>query len=210
MSTDSTGFEGPAGRAAGAVMARLNRDMERAAIAALDPGPDHHVLAVGFGPGVGLAELAPRLPNGALAGIDPSATMLDVARRRNRAAVADGRVVLAQAGAEDIPWPDGSFDGVVAVNSMQLWRPLPVAVREVGRVLRPGGALVTATHCWAIARRMPVAQWIDEATGLLEACGLGEVTHDTRAFRSGDGLVLRARLPRGRNQIAPLPVRRGV
>jgi ubiquinone/menaquinone biosynthesis C-methylase UbiE len=203
MSTDTTSFEGAAGRVAGAVMARLNRDMEGVAIAALDPDPDHHVLAVGFGPGVGLAELAPRLPHGRLNGIDPSATMLDLARRRNRAAVASGRVVLAQAGAEDIPWPDDSFQGVVAVNSMQLWRPLPVAVREVARVLRPGGTLVTATHCWAIARIMPVAQWIAEATVLLAECGLGDVTHHTQSFRSGDGLVLRARLPRRRNQIAP-------
>jgi ubiquinone/menaquinone biosynthesis C-methylase UbiE len=208
MSTDtdidtSSSFEGTAGRVAAAVMARLNRDMERAAIDELDPAPDHSVLAVGFGPGVGLAALGPRLPHGRLAGIDPSATMLELARRRNRVAVESGRLVLTGAGAEAIPWPDASFDGVLAVNSIQLWRPLDVSVSEVARVLRPGATLVTVTHTWAIEKSMPVERWIGIASDLLTASGLHDVTHRTQAFRSGGGLVLRAHVPHRRNQIAP-------
>jgi hypothetical protein len=65
-----------------------------------------------------------RRPSGGSAGIDPSATTVQVAQRRNRLAVEGGRVVLRQTGAEAIPGPDDAFDGVVAVNSIQFWPPL--------------------------------------------------------------------------------------
>jgi ubiquinone/menaquinone biosynthesis C-methylase UbiE len=195
MDAGTTSFEGTTGRVAGAVMARMNRDMEHAAIDELDPAPSAAVLSIGFGPGVGIAALVQRLSEGPVAGIDPSSTMVDQARRRNRRAVDTGRVSLACAGAESIPWPDEAFDGVLAVNSIQLWDPLEAGVREVARVLRPGGALVTITHVWAVEKRAPLEQWIGSTTDLLTACGLARVTHSTAAFRSGNGLLHRASKP---------------
>jgi len=99
MDTATAGLEGVTGRLAGAVMARLNRDME---VAAVD-------------------ELAPAA--------GASATMVSAARQRNRAAFDTGRVRLVQAGVASIPWPDAAFCGVVTVNSMQLWEPMEVALR---------------------------------------------------------------------------------
>jgi ubiquinone/menaquinone biosynthesis C-methylase UbiE len=188
-------FEGTAGRLAGAVMARLNGDMERAAVDELAPRPDDAVLAVGFGPGVGIAELVARLPDGSVAGVDPSATMVARSRRRNRAAVGEGRVLLTQARAQSIPWPDGAFAGVVAVNSVQLWEPLGRSVGEVARVLAAGGALVTVTHTWAIEKRTPLGAWTADTIALLEHCGLVEIAQRTVTFRSGPGLVLCAHAP---------------
>ncbi len=147
------GFEGTAGRLAGAVMARLNRDMERLAVDELGPAAGDSVLAVGFGPGVGLAELAARRCDGHISiyGIDPSSVMVEQAARRNRGADME----LVQAAAESIPYPDGAFSGVIAVNSAQLWDPLDAAVGEIARVLAPGGSLITVTHVWAITKRAP-------------------------------------------------------
>jgi ubiquinone/menaquinone biosynthesis C-methylase UbiE len=192
MATGTTSFEGTAGRVAGAVMARMNRDMERAAIDELDPAPRAGVLSIGFGPGVGIAALVRRLPEGRIAGIDPSTTMVEQARRRNRRAVDTGQVSLARAAAESIPWPDEAFDGVLAVNSMQLWDPLEAGVREVARVLAPGGGLVSVTHVWAIEKRAPLERWIGSSTDVLGASGLRHVHHATASFRSGQGLLLRA------------------
>ena len=198
-------FEGAAGRAAGAVMARLNRDMEHAAIGVLGPGDADSVLSIGFGPGVGLTELVARLRNGRAAGIDPSPAMVAQARRRNRSDIDAGRLVLAEAAAERIPWPDGSFDGVLAVNSIQLWAPLPDGLREVARVLRPGGAFVALTHVWAIEKTCPVAEWVEATRALLEEVGMGPVSTRTDPYRSGAGLLLRTELLRPCNRKAPEP-----
>jgi ubiquinone/menaquinone biosynthesis C-methylase UbiE len=203
METGTSSFYGTAGRLAGPVMARMNRDMEHAAIDELAPAPDASVLAVGFGPGVGVDELALRLPDGVVGGIDPSTAMLRQARRRNRAAIESGQVTLERSTADSIPWPDGTFTGVLAVNCLQLWDPLDASVREVLRVLVAGGRLVALTHVWAIEKRSPLEQWVAATSGLFRGAGFVDVEHRTAQYRSGQGLVLRAEKPRVCNRIAP-------
>ncbi len=203
MDGRTSGFDGAAGRVAGPVMARLNRDMERAAIDELAPGPDESVLAVGFGPGVGIAELVPRLPRGFVGGVDPSSTMVQQARRRNAVAVDRREVVLERSTADSIPWPDATFAGVLAVNSLQFWEPLDTSVNEIVRVLAPGGRLVTVTHVWAIEKRYRLDEWVERVAEVSAGAGLTDVVHRTASYRSGAGLVLRAQKPRLCNQIAP-------
>jgi len=203
MEERRSGFDGSAGRLAGPLMARLNRDMELAAIDELAPTPDASVLAVGFGPGVGVAELAKRLPDGVIGGVDPSAAMVQQARRRNRVAVANGHVSLVGSTADSIPWPDGTFSGALAVNCMQLWDPLDASVREVVRVLAPAGRLVAITHVWAIEKRAPLQQWVSAVSELLGGAGLEDVTHRTASFRSGEGLLIQAQKRRPCNRKAP-------
>ncbi len=173
-------------------MARMNRDMELAAIAELRPAPGHQVLAIGFGPGAGVEALAGLPDTGVVTGIDPSSTMIQLARRRNRQAIDDGRVVLHRAGAEAIPSPDDSFDGIIAVNCIQLWDPLVLAVEEIARVIRGGGKIATVTHCWAIEKRVPLNEWTDTISELLTTHNFAEIKWETRDFRSGCGLALSA------------------
>jgi ubiquinone/menaquinone biosynthesis C-methylase UbiE len=189
----TSGFDGFVGRISGSVMSRLNRDMERAAVAELNPSPNDSVLAIGFGPGIGVESLADVLSVGLVAGIDPSATMNELALRRNRRGIDSGRIVLRNAGAEAIPWLDNTFNGIVAVNSAQLWRPLDSAIREVARVTRPGGSLVTITHAWAIEKTSPVPEWIERMSSLLAERELSAISSRIQKFRSGRGLILRAR-----------------
>jgi ubiquinone/menaquinone biosynthesis C-methylase UbiE len=203
MERRTSSFEGTGGRLAGLLMARLNRDMEVAAIDELAPAHDASVLAVGFGPGVGVAALAKRVPSGVVGGVDPSATMVQQARRRSLPAVESGRIALAQGTAHAIPWPDGTFAGVLAVNSMQLWDPLDASVQEIVRVLAPAGRLVAITHVWAIEKRSPLEQWMGATSELLVGAGLDGIAHRTASFRSGTGLVLRAEKRRLCNRKAP-------
>lgn len=130
------------GRLGGRIMARTNRDTVRRAIALLEIQPNDRVLEIGFGPGVGIELLARAATSGQVAGIDPSIEMLRQARARNAEAVAAGRVALRLGSAESLPFDDSSFDKALATNSMQLWPDTLVGLRELGRVLRPGGRLV--------------------------------------------------------------------
>lgn len=203
METRTDSFEGAAGRLVGPVMARMNRDMERAAIDELDPAPTASVLAVGFGPGVGIAELVTRLPDGVVGGVDPSDQMLRQARRRNHAAIERGQVLLGRSTAASVPWPDRTFHGALAVNSLQLWDPLDASISEVHRVLAPGGRLVTLTHVWAIEKHAPLEVRLNHMVELIRRSGFDDVAHRTDPFRSGDGLLLTAKKPRHCNQFAP-------
>jgi ubiquinone/menaquinone biosynthesis C-methylase UbiE len=187
-------FEGVTGMIAAQVMARMNRAAEAEAVEMLDPAPDATVLAVGFGPGVGVALLAERLTAGRILGVDPSATMLKTATRANRAAIAAGKVELRQARADATSAPDAAFDGAVAVNALQLCEPFAAAAGELARVLKPGARLVSLTHDWALARHGGSAEaWLAKARAALEAAGFVEVRDCQGRAEKGRIVALTAR-----------------
>ena len=154
----ATGFQGTSGRLAGAVMARLNRDMEDAAVDELGPGPADRVLAVGIGPGVGIAALVPRLPHGFVGGVDPSLAMLDQARRRNWSAVNAGRRRARRCERRGDPVARRHLRRCSRRQQHAVVGPVRTAspVQEVSRVLTIGATLVTVTHCWAVEKRAPL------------------------------------------------------
>lgn len=121
---------------------------ERARLAAGDIVPHlpaGTVLEIGVGTGIvarALAELTPGTHR--LAGVDISVEMLRIARRR-----LPGRLVRASAAR--VPFPAGTFDGVVAVHVLHLVPDLERTLREAARVLRPGGRVV-AIHAQPVPR----------------------------------------------------------
>ncbi|HEX7079555.1 MAG TPA: class I SAM-dependent methyltransferase [Gammaproteobacteria bacterium] len=163
--------EGVLGWLGGMIMARTNRRMIGRAVELLDVRPSDHVLEVGFGPGVGIAYLARAVSSGHVAGVDPSELMLGQARSRNAAAVARGAVELRKGGVERLPFRNESFDRVMAINSMQLWPDAVNGLREIHRVLKPGGCLVLGFTRHSGQGREGVAE-------ALEAAGFTDVRFD--------------------------------
>ena len=72
-----------------------------------------------------------------LTGADPAAGMIDQARA---AAPGGASVRFVQAFAEELPFPDASFDLVTSTMSFHHWADQRRGLREVRRVLAPGGA----------------------------------------------------------------------
>jgi ubiquinone/menaquinone biosynthesis C-methylase UbiE len=107
--------------------------------AGLQPG--HRVLEIGCGTGNLLLAAARRRPDAEVTGIDPDPAALRRARRK--AARAKLPVRLHRAFAGDLPLPDGSIDRILSsfmlhhLDDDEKTR----AVREIHRVLRPGGQL---------------------------------------------------------------------
>jgi ubiquinone/menaquinone biosynthesis C-methylase UbiE len=100
------------------------------------------VLDVGCGTGYLTRRAAHAVgPTGRVVGVDPSAPVIEYARR-----VSPPNADFHVAGGEAIPEPDGSFDVVVSCLAIHHIPPQlrPAAVREVYRVLRPGGRLLIA------------------------------------------------------------------
>lgn len=100
------------------------------------------VLDVGCGTGELLRRLRAKYPQAALAGLDPVEEMLAIARGK-LAGSEDLRIGYADA----LPWPAASFDIVVSCNMFHYITHPVEALREMGRVLRPGGVLVMTDWC---------------------------------------------------------------
>ncbi len=99
------------------------------------------VLEVGCGVGAQLQVLLRRFPDTRFTGIDASATQLERARGFLSEAVAAGRVELMQASAFCLPFHDASFDGACIYWVLEHLPDHVGALREVLRVLKPGGVL---------------------------------------------------------------------
>jgi hypothetical protein len=67
--------------------------------------------------------------------------MLAQAQARNMPSIQNGRVDLRQGFVEDLPFDDNRFDKAWAVNSMQIWPDAVAGLREIRRVMKPGGGI---------------------------------------------------------------------
>jgi ubiquinone/menaquinone biosynthesis C-methylase UbiE len=130
---------GVLGRLGGIIMARANRPAAARIVDLLAVQPGDRVLEIGFGPGVALGILADRASPGTVAGVDASREMVAQASARNAAAMRTGRVALRQGSVDNLPFASNSFDKVMAINAVQVWPDPAAGLREVRRVLRPGG-----------------------------------------------------------------------
>lgn len=132
---------GALGLLAGWVLARRPSNRERNAwtVDRLEIAPHHRVLELGFGPGLAVELCARRAIHGQVVGVDHSETMLRMATRRNRRAVAEGRVVLHAAPFDALPDLGGPFDRILAVNAVQFARDPQALLVDLGGRLRPGG-----------------------------------------------------------------------
>jgi SAM-dependent methyltransferase len=107
---------------------------------------DGDVLEVGCGPGLLWATIAPLLPRLRLTLTDLSEGMIEAARNVVDPIDSLQLVATEACDAQDLPFPDASFDVVVA-NHMLYHVPEPTrAVAEFARVLRPDGVLLAATN----------------------------------------------------------------
>lgn len=134
--------KGPLGRLIASIMARETHHDNLRAIEALDVRPSDNVLDIGTGHGQALSKLAASAPSGVVTGIDPSELMVEIATTRNAPLVSAGRVQIMKADAADLPFPDETFEKAMAVHVLYFWTSLGVSLKEIVRVLKPGGRLV--------------------------------------------------------------------
>jgi SAM-dependent methyltransferase len=157
-----------------------NRRRNIWAVSLLDVRPTDRVLEIGFGPGIAIAEFARRATRGQVFGIDHSRAMVRHAARRNAAAIRARRVHLTHASVERLPSFGDPLDAILAVNSAGFW-PDPVErLRDLRRLLRPGGriALVSQPRCPG-ATRDTTARAAQELQDLLTQAGFTRLRVET-------------------------------
>lgn len=139
------------------------------------------VLDVACGTGTLTRELAARVPpDGSVTGLDINDGMLAVARRNSPF------ITWRQGEAEALPFDDGRFDAVTCQFGLMFFRDRGQAVREMSRVLRPGGSLAVAV--WDRLENVP---GYAAASALLHRLFGGDVAEGLRApYALGDTGVL--------------------
>jgi SAM-dependent methyltransferase len=123
--------------------------LERAA-----PRPGARVLDLASGTGIVARRVAPLVvPGGSVDALDLNAAMLSVARD---AALRDGVACAFQLGdMAALPFAAGAYDLVTCQQGLQFVPERVVAVREMRRVLRPGGRAVVS--CWSAIEHHPLS-----------------------------------------------------
>jgi SAM-dependent methyltransferase len=172
---------GFAGRVIAAGMNRGNRDFNARAIERLDVGSGTRVLDLGFGGGL---TFGPLLERGArVVGVDRAEDMVAAASSRHRADVDAGRLSLHEGDVLALPLEDAAVDRVLTVNTVYFWPDLAPALREVHRVLAPGGRIVIGIRDGSVMERVdPVVFTLRppaEIAAALETAGFTAAEVDT-------------------------------
>jgi SAM-dependent methyltransferase len=97
------------------------------------------VLDIGCGGGRTVHRLAALAPGGKVIGLDYSATSVAASRDFNAKEIEAGQVRIELGSVAALPFADSTFDIVTAVETHYYWPDLPANVREILRVLKPGG-----------------------------------------------------------------------
>ena len=112
----------------------------------LAAGPGSRLLEVGCGLGDDAATLAKRVaPGGSVVAVDGSQAMVDAARQRHGDIAG---LSFENADATQLPYEDATFDGCRIDRVLQHIADPAAAIREMVRVLRPGGVLVAFDNDW--------------------------------------------------------------
>jgi len=154
------------------------------ALTHVDIPTDATVLDVGCGGGRTIEKLA--RTSRSVYGIDYAAGSVAASRSHNQALIATGQVTVERASVSHLPFTDNTFDLATAIETQYYWPDTTNDMREILRVLKPGGRLVVVLEAYKSARNgwfmVPVMRLlgsrlltIEEQRTLFQAAGFTDV-----------------------------------
>ncbi|MDP4549516.1 class I SAM-dependent methyltransferase [Alkalihalobacillus macyae] len=107
---------------------------------------DENVLELGCGGGYAMKLLLNHPNVRGVVGLDISKTLIQSAKIRNKKEIKKERAQLVHGNVQNLPFEDNKFSTVFSIHSIYFWEDLSLVVKEIHRVLKPGGS-VAITLC---------------------------------------------------------------
>ena len=134
--------KGRLGRQVAALMNRHHKQLTTWGLTKVEIGSDFVILDVGCGGGKTVNRLAQLAPQGKVFGIDYSPDMVEYSKKVNQKLIAQNRVEIVEGSVEKMGFSNDYFDLVTAFETYYFWTNFPDALKEIKRVLKPGGKLL--------------------------------------------------------------------
>ena len=144
-----------AGRGEG--MEKGHGPVGRQAIELMDLPADARVLDLGCGSGWAARLMAAKAPEGRVVGIDISDEMVTLSADTSKEFA---NIEFRVASAEALPFDDGEFTHAFSMESLYYYADMAAALREIRRVLAPGGMFVTVVDLYQ--ENEPSHQWVGD------------------------------------------------
>ena len=141
----------------GPSMEKGHRPVGEQAIDLMNIPTDARVLDVGCGSGWATRLMAEKATDGRVVGIDISDEMV---RLSAESSTAFSNVEFQVASAEKLPFDDGKFTHAFSMESLYYYADISGALKEIKRVLGPGGSFFTVVDLYEENR--PSHQWVDQ------------------------------------------------
>ncbi|NPV51321.1 MAG: class I SAM-dependent methyltransferase [Candidatus Methanofastidiosum sp.] len=131
---------GPFGRLLARSMAWGHKDFYKNTAKALDLKEEDRYLEIGFGSGLFIKKYASHVAR--IAGLDCSQEMVNLASDINKELINSGKAEFKKGDASSLPWGNDEFSAVVGIETFFFWDEPVKSLKEIYRVLAPGGRLV--------------------------------------------------------------------
>jgi len=150
---------GMMGGKVGSMMNKANEFLYDFTLDVMQPANNDAILEIGFGNGKFFDKIFSKAEGLKVTGLDFSETMLNAAKENNKEAVTNGKLSLQFGSSDKLPFPDNSFDKIFCINVVYFWDEPIVHLKEMYRVLKPGGRFYATVRTKKSMLKMPFTKY---------------------------------------------------
>ena len=150
--------EGDLGKQVGQMMNKGNELINLWTIEQLHLEPGDEVLEIGMGNGYFAKEVLAVHPGINYTGMDFSELMVEESITLNQQFINEGRARFHLGAANQLPYPDAAFSKIFTINTVYFWGDANQELKEMKRVLKPGGIFAIGIRSKETMQQMPFTQ----------------------------------------------------